>query len=527
MSTVPLGASPSWSRRLVLAVAALVAALALLASGGAPTASAATTVPSCVGSTGSAVLTPVPASATQLTGAREAALHAGRSIILYESLGDTVGTIPSLDDAFPPACTTRVIDGQPVSAWAFCTDRLLHVCLDQDITDTITGNPKFASTPLGPAKEKVIAYLAQNGYPLRKPSAYELYNAPRAGQATWQERTATQQLIWCVSEAPAGQKIVTVDRNATDKLASDTCANNFTDADFDAVLALVPDAPVLTVTPQETGPLPVGQTAHYDVTTNVLGEPITLTSVNAQGLSVCRGTATLAGDKLTVPGTSGFGSRTITLCATAAAPGTVSVAADVTVARPRGLSWVWNGDDACQVFATFHDTPSEPLAGSAAVTFVAATTPETPATPGTPTTPKTPVVTKAPVVAKPRLGVTKTSNRRSAKAGQRIVFRIRVRNRSKTVTLKNVKVCDRLPAGLTFRKATPKAKLTRGRYCWTVRKLAPGKSARFSLTARVLRGAPKRVTNRVTASSPGARSATAKRTVRILTKKPRPGGVTG
>lgn len=526
MPTVSLAPASASRRRLAITLLALALLLLTLVSAGPPQASAATTVPACVETE---VGAQPPAGALSLSGSREAALAAGRTVVLYDSFQRLPGDSLDPDDQYPPVCATRLVGGQPTSAWAFCTDRYKHVCLEQDVLNTVTGNPKFsaATDPLGPDKEKVIAYLAQNRFTIRAPSSGEMAGVPQSGQNTGDERTSAQQLIWCVAEAGPNHKTVT-----TGVFGTQTCAPNFTDADFDAILALVPDRPALAVTARESAPVQVGETAHFDVTTNVLGQPLTLAVSGAEGLKVCEGTATLSNGQLTVPGNDGFETKKVTLCATATAPGSAALTATVTHPSPKGLTWEWGGDDDCQVFATFQDVPSEPLSARAAVSFVAApTTPEVPTTPNTPTTPGTPTQPSGPttpiVTAKPKLGLTKTSDRRSARAGQRISYRIRLTNPSKTTTVRNVTVCDTLPAGLAFVRASPKAKLTKGRYCWTVASLAPGKSTQFTLTVRVLGGAAKQVTNRVTATSADAQRATASRSVRIATTAVRAGGVTG
>jgi uncharacterized repeat protein (TIGR01451 family) len=129
-------------------------------------------------------------------------------------------------------------------------------------------------------------------------------------------------------------------------------------------------------------------------------------------------------------------------------------------------------------------------------------------------------------VAKPALRITKEASRRSVRAGGRITYTIRVRNPS-SVRVRKVKVCDRLPAGLSYMKSNPRAKLSRGRVCWNAGTLRARRSKTYKLTARALPGANGRKTNVVTANSPEAKTARAKRTVRIRGGALRVGGVTG
>jgi uncharacterized repeat protein (TIGR01451 family) len=130
------------------------------------------------------------------------------------------------------------------------------------------------------------------------------------------------------------------------------------------------------------------------------------------------------------------------------------------------------------------------------------------------------------IAKKPTLGLTKTANRRTIVAGQRVVYTIRVKNPSKG-TMRNVKVCDDLPSGLVYVGSKSRAKLSKGQYCWTVKRLAAGKSKSFTLTARALRGTSGTRANRATATSPDAVTKRASRSVRVRSTGLRAGGVTG
>lgn len=90
-----------------------------------------------------------------------------------------------------------------------------------------------------------------------------------------------------------------------------------------------------------------------------------------------------------------------------------------------------------------------------------------------------------------------------------------------------MKVCDTLPRGLAYVKSSPKAKLSNGRYCWTIPTLKAKASKRLVLISRVLKGAPAKVTNRADATSYEAKKATVNDTVRIRLTSTRQGGVTG
>lgn len=132
------------------------------------------------------------------------------------------------------------------------------------------------------------------------------------------------------------------------------------------------------------------------------------------------------------------------------------------------------------------------------------------------------------VVRRVNLGLTKTVDRRVLRAGQRATFTIKVRNPSRRVTLRNVRTCDDLPAGLAFVKATPKAKLTKGRYCWTAKSLKPGQSKTYRITVRALNAAGGTRVNRAVATARDANTRRAKRAVQIIGGAVSPaGGVTG
>jgi uncharacterized repeat protein (TIGR01451 family) len=108
-----------------------------------------------------------------------------------------------------------------------------------------------------------------------------------------------------------------------------------------------------------------------------------------------------------------------------------------------------------------------------------------------------------------------------------VTYAIRVTNPSKAV-VRDVLTCDHLPAGLVALRATPKVKVSKGRYCWKATRIHAGDSRRYEITARALPGAAGQSVNRATASSRGIRStARAARAVRVLPRQAAGGGVTG
>lgn len=109
--------------------------------------------------------------------------------------------------------------------------------------------------------------------------------------------------------------------------------------------------------------------------------------------------------------------------------------------------------------------------------------------------------------------------------GRSTRVRLRVTNRTNR-TLTGVVVCERVPAGMRFVSATPKAKLVGGRRCWTIGTLKPGQAVTLGYRARAL-NRPGRVRTRATGRAAGVRDAQASAPIRILRAPVRGGGVTG
>jgi uncharacterized repeat protein (TIGR01451 family) len=131
-------------------------------------------------------------------------------------------------------------------------------------------------------------------------------------------------------------------------------------------------------------------------------------------------------------------------------------------------------------------------------------------------------------VVRPTLRLTKTANRGSVSAGGTVTYTIRASNPSKR-SVRNVRVCDRLPSGLVYVSSESEAKLTKSGYCWTAKALWAGRSQTYRITVRAVDGTSGRKVNQATASSSGANAAHASRTVRVLAARVLGGGggVTG
>jgi uncharacterized repeat protein (TIGR01451 family) len=108
----------------------------------------------------------------------------------------------------------------------------------------------------------------------------------------------------------------------------------------------------------------------------------------------------------------------------------------------------------------------------------------------------------------------------------RVSFRLTVRNRGTQPALA-VRVCDRLPNGLTFSSA-PGAVLRGRTACWRIAKLAGHHARSFTIHARADNvSRVRRIRNRATAKGSNTRRVAARARIAIIPAAPRGGGVTG
>jgi uncharacterized repeat protein (TIGR01451 family) len=129
------------------------------------------------------------------------------------------------------------------------------------------------------------------------------------------------------------------------------------------------------------------------------------------------------------------------------------------------------------------------------------------------------------------LKISKVASSKTVRAGGTLSYRITVTNAS-SFALRSVRVCDNLPEGLVYRSSSPKAKLSKGAYCWTIRSLGAKQRKVISMRVRVVKGAGGRKVNVATATAPNARGARSKAAtgtaaIRVLAAQRRGGGVTG
>ena len=128
--------------------------------------------------------------------------------------------------------------------------------------------------------------------------------------------------------------------------------------------------------------------------------------------------------------------------------------------------------------------------------------------------------------AKGTFALTKTASRKVVPGGKKVGFTISLRNGATALT--NAKICDRLPAALTFVKAAG-ARYVNGEACWTKKFVAANRTVKLHLTARAVKDYKShQVRNVATARADNASRRSASAAVRIKAAfAGKPGGVTG
>lgn len=115
---------------------------------------------------------------------------------------------------------------------------------------------------------------------------------------------------------------------------------------------------------------------------------------------------------------------------------------------------------------------------------------------------------------RPYLRLVKTVEHHLVKAGHSVTYHLKVSDPT-PVAVKHVRVCDRLPLGLVYVGAHPRARLTNGRECWSYKSLGAHRSRTITAHARALKGTSGRKVNHATATGKGVPTARAKATVRV------------
>ncbi len=126
---------------------------------------------------------------------------------------------------------------------------------------------------------------------------------------------------------------------------------------------------------------------------------------------------------------------------------------------------------------------------------------------------------------KPKLKTTQTISKRKLKPGQKTTLRPKVTNTS-NATLRKVKVCQKLPPGLSFAGGKPKLKKEGDKYCHTFKSLDPGESASLRIKARAAAGSCGPLNARATGTSSNAAGSSVRERLQISCPLVA-GGVTG
>ena len=84
-----------------------------------------------------------------------------------------------------------------------------------------------------------------------------------------------------------------------------------------------------------------------------------------------------------------------------------------------------------------------------------------------------------------RLVVTKDANKTQFRAPAQVRYVITARNTGRGI-VRNARVCDRLPKGVVFVRAVPRATRVNGELCWRIARLRPGAKRSFRVEVRVV-----------------------------------------
>lgn len=121
--------------------------------------------------------------------------------------------------------------------------------------------------------------------------------------------------------------------------------------------------------------------------------------------------------------------------------------------------------------------------------------------------------------------ISKKASRKSVKGGKTVTYTITVKMGKRAGS--NLRVCDRLPHGLAFVRATG-AQFRKGQACWTIPYLGANKTKTLRIVARTDRSdRARRVTNTAVLTGRNVARRKASAAVRIAPALARPGGVTG
>jgi uncharacterized repeat protein (TIGR01451 family) len=118
------------------------------------------------------------------------------------------------------------------------------------------------------------------------------------------------------------------------------------------------------------------------------------------------------------------------------------------------------------------------------------------------------------------LRLVKTVSRHVVRAGNEVIYHLKVSNPT-AIAIADVRVCDRLPLGIVYVRASPRTRLNQGQHCWSYGILGAHASRTITLVTRALSGAGGRRVNYATATGNGVSTARAHQAVRIV-RRPKP-----
>lgn len=151
-----------------------------------------------------------------------------------------------------------------------------------------------------------------------------------------------------------------------------------------------------------------------------------------------------------------------------------------------------------------------------------------PRPPGPPPPPSPPPPPDVDPPREPDIRLNKRVNKKRARAGKSVRWRLVVRNRGDAAA-RRLRLCDRLPRGVTLVKKPRHARLNNGRLCWRIKRLGPRKRRTGTFRTRIDRDIKrKRIRNRAVIRGRGQRArARAATRVKKAKMKDKPSPVTG
>ncbi|MFJ2353511.1 hypothetical protein, partial [Glutamicibacter sp. NPDC087673] len=305
----------------------------------------------------------------------------GHVVPLYDSYGYA-------DGSYPPLCGVRydAAADSPISEWMFCTDIGSKVCGDVlpggqlgevDVSvnpmEELAGNPRLDAD-----QERLVSWLIHHESAYQGVGSYA-WGGTTVASATrgTGERTALQTLIWCISDWPEASE--------ADRLT--TCEASMNQQEQQRILSLIPVAEeyLLELNP-ENSTVQVDDAAVLQLTTNIYGQPISLSTSSNAAIDLCEAMdgVVLAGTQLTLDAPASGDSAAIDLCVVASEATELSLNASVKPAQTVNIVWNQsqnNGEVVCQVFAGFRDASAGQISAAANITVKATVEPTEPTDP--------------------------------------------------------------------------------------------------------------------------------------------------